>query len=316
MIYVEMHGRLGNQMFQYAAARKLQEETGQKLMFNFKKVIGANTEGTIGWEDSLKDFRVNEYEVVEHCNNLFEKISIVKQLVCMLYAVSYKPFMKNINNWYKYQIKWCPLLDKLGIRWIANGYFDFKNNKERDILLNGSFESPQYFDGIRDILLTEFQPKKELLKQNLELYKIIKNTESVCVSVRHFQLEGHQKTLYDVCTKEYYNSAIKYMKDKLNNPHFIFFSDDLEWVRKVFDTLDLSYSFETPNNPVWEKLRLMCACKHFIIPNSTFAWWAQYLGEYGKKIVIGPNKWFNDSYESPLIRDEWIRISSDGDILN
>lgn len=316
MIYVEMHGRLGNQMFQYAAARKLQLETDQRLLLNFKKVNGANTEGTTGWEDSLKDFKVSKYETATDCNDLFCKLSVVKRILCIIYAISYRPFMKNVNAWNRYQKKWCPVLDKLGIRWLANGYFEFKNNSSKDILMNGSFEAPQYFEKIRNHLIDEFKPKRIPLNQNFELYDIIESTNSICVSVRHFQLEGYQKNLYDVCTKQYYDSAIKYMKGKLDNPHFIFFSDDIEWVKSVFDMSDLSYSFETPNNPVWEKFRLMSSCKHFIIPNSTFAWWTQYLGEYSEKIVIGPSKWFNNAYESPLIQDNWIKISSDGGVVN
>lgn len=315
MIYVEMHGRLGNQLFQYAAARRIQLETNKNIVMNFKKVTGVNSEGNTGWEDSLKDFCVYDYVSTKDCNNLFENLSVTKRILCVIYAFSYKPFMKNIDRWYNYQRKWCPFLDKLGIRWIANGYYDFKHNEIEDILLNGSFEAPQYFDSIRDILVEEIQPKYERLEQNEELYSIIENTNSVCVSLRHFQLHGHQKNLYDVCSQEYYNSAIEYIKQKVENPHFIFFSDDIDWIKTVVDVSNLSYSLETLNNPLWEKLRLMYSCKHFIIPNSTFAWWAQYLGRHKEKIVISPAIWFNDDFKSPLISPSWIKIDVDGKVI-
>ena len=122
MIYVEMHGRLGNQLFQYAAARRIQLETNKNIVMNFKKVTGVNSEGNTGWEDSLKDFCVYDYVSTKDCNNLFENLSVTKRILCVIYAFSYKPFMKNIDRWYNYQRKWCPFLDKQGIRWIANGY--------------------------------------------------------------------------------------------------------------------------------------------------------------------------------------------------
>lgn len=315
MIYLEMHGRLGNQMFQYAAARSLQIETGQPIGISFKKVIGANTEGTEGWDNSLKFFKIAPYEKIDDCKNLFDKLSLFKKALCLVYAFSYKPLMKNIQRWYRYQLLWCPLLDKQGIRWIANGYYDFKNTTEENFLLNGSFEAPQYFDRIREVLLKEFEPVEKPLEQNKHLYEIIRNSNSVCVSLRHFKVEGHQKNLYDVCSREYYQKSIEEIKQRVDSPHFVFFSDDIEWIDSMVDTEGLSYSVETTNNPVWEKLRLMYSCKHFIIPNSTFAWWAQFLGTYENKIVVCPSKWFNDAYVSPLIDTNWIKIDYEGDVV-
>lgn len=315
MIYVEMHGRLGNQLFQYAAARSLQNKNKQEICVSFNKVIGANTEGNSGWDNSLKDFKINKLSIYDKKKNVFRELPFYKQIVCLFYAFSYKPFMGSINKWFMYQKKLCPILDKMGIRWLANGYYAFTNDDEKDILLNGAFESPEYFDDIREFLIAEITPKYSELKQNTELYKIIRETNSVCVSLRHFQLSGSQSDLYDVCSKEYYNNAIRLMKKKIINPHFIFFSDDIEWVKSVIDTKGLVHSFETPNNPLWEKLRLMYSCKHFIIPNSTFAWWAQYLGRNENKIVISPAKWFNDTFESPLISKTWIRIDRNGQVV-
>lgn len=60
--------------------------------------------------------------------------------------------------------------------------------------------------------------------------------------------------------------------------------------------------------PVYETLRLMYSCKHFIISNSTFSWWGQYLSRNDHKIVISPSKWNNDDFDTPLLEDEWIKL--------
>ena len=52
----------------------------------------------------------------------------------------------------------------------------------------------------------------------------------------------------------------------------------------------------------------MSACKHFVISNSTFSWWCQYLSDNEKTIVIGPKKWNNNSENNSWVQDEWIKI--------
>lgn len=316
MIRVEMHGRLGNQFFQYAAARCLQEKNKQNIILSFRQVTGANTEGTSGWENSLKYFNVEAVDIYDGNNSLlFEGMPVVSKIIGLVYAIMYKPFMNNFYYWYKFQRLWCPLLDKFGLRWIANGYYSFTYDNKKEILLNGSFESSSYFNEIREILLDEFTPIEPPLDKNKELYKTINNSNSVCLSIRHFQLEGKQAERYNVCTKKYYYSAIKKIKELVDDPTFIIFSDDIDWVKKEFDFGNSQYCFETDDNPIWEKIRLMYSCKHFIISNSTFSWWAQYLGRETGKIVIGPTKWFNDRFESPLIEKSWIKINSEGNIV-
>ena len=316
MIYVEMHGRLGNQMFQYAAARALQEKNQQKIMLSFRQVNGANTEGSTGWENSLRYFKVRDYDTYIGNDSLVNRLPFKLKMICYLYALSYKPLMRNMNVWYNYQIKCCPWLDKSGIRWIANGYYDFKYDYLKDYLLNGAFEAPEYFQDIKDKLLIEFQPIEKEREHNKIIYDQIRTHNSVCLSVRHFQLNGRQSDLYDVCNLKYYQAAINKMKEIVENPLFIVFSDDISWVKKTLDLSNVNIVYETEGNPVWEKLRLMYSCNHFIIPNSTFAWWAQYLCNNKEKVVIGPAKWFNNDFQSPLISQHWIKIDREGHIVH
>ena len=66
------------------------------------------------------------------------------------------------------------------------------------------------------------------------------------------------------------------------------------------------------NNPDYEDFRLMYSCKHFIVSNSTFSWWAQYLGEDKGKIVIAPDVWHKERSNSENVyMPDWIRIPID-----
>ncbi|MEO1625909.1 MAG: alpha-1,2-fucosyltransferase, partial [Bacteroidota bacterium] len=57
-------------------------------------------------------------------------------------------------------------------------------------------------------------------------------------------------------------------------------------------------------------MQLMSACRHFIIPNSSYAWWAIWLNTHADKKVIAPRRWFNDPEidTTDLVPDHWIRM--------
>ena len=313
MIYVEIHGRLGNQFFQYATARYLQIRTGQNIVLRFGKVNGSNTEGKEGWENSLRFFRLSSYEVDNRKKSIIFCMPLHKMIVSLFYALGYRRFKYDLKRTYIYQLKYIDKMDKLGIWWISNGYYKFSYDKE-NYYLNGSFESKLYFDEIREVLLKEIIPINDPLKQNYKLLKTIKNTNPVCVSLRHFQISEDRINDYEVCTKKYYLSAINVILKHVDNPLFIVFSDDIIWAKKTLPITG-NVIYEKEGNPLWEKVRLMSSCKHFIIPNSSFAWWMQYLGTYENKIVIGPERWFNNDFVSPLVDEIWIKIDKEGNVL-
>ena len=90
------------------------------------------------------------------------------------------------------------------------------------------------------------------------------------------------------------------------DPVFYVSSNDQNWVKNNIDFSGSEVIYEKSDELAHNKLEIMKACRHFIISNSTFSWWAQYLGEYDNKIVISPTKWYNNKFESPLIDKDWI----------
>ena len=123
----------------------------------------------------------------------------------------------------------------------------------------------------------------------------------------------NRKNLY-VCTPEYFENAIKLMQKKVPKAKFFVFSDDVEWCKNNMN-FPKGTMYESGTDPVWEKLRLMYSCKHYIISNSTFSYWAQYLSRNDKKIVIAPKSWGNNLYKNDdelidIYQDNWILIDN------
>ena len=173
----------------------------------------------------------------------------------------------------------------------------------------GYFESPKYFNSIKKELQKEFTPKEKPLAKNKKLYQEIKDNNSVCISIRRgdFVTNEKYKKEHFVCDELYFKKAINKMNAKIKDPKYIVFSDDINWVKENMK-FPKGTLYETGNDPVWEKLRLMYSCKHFIISNSSFSWWAQYLSRNKEKIVIAPKIWNLKNENRDIYEDDFILI--------
>lgn len=315
MIYVEMYGRLGNQFFRYAAARALQIRyyPQDKLEISFQQVNDAGKTDK-SFYNVLNDFNVANYSVYQKGGKvIFNESSLKQKLLCIPYYIGMKKIApEQMNEQVRYEEKWHRILEKNGIYWFRRGGREEKLQRSitKNKFVSGSFENLTYFDDIRDILLQEFMPKHDLLAKNVKFMKRIQNTNSVCLSVRRgdFESNADVKKLQSVCNRRYFEAAILEIRNRVKNPIFFMFSDDIDWVKKNIQTGCPTY-YEDGTDPVWEKLRMMSACKHFIISNSTFSWWVQYLSTNKNKFVVSPSRWFNNDYKSPLIGKDWIKIS-------
>lgn len=304
MIYLEIRERLGNQFFQYAFARSLMEKYNDKLSINFEAVKNRNDEEH-GWINHLTQFNVSDYEIVTHKNyNFFQK------------------FLLMLHDWYikgdshvvvnRKQKRIARLLSKFGIYYLFDGYMEFATPLKifKDKILIGYFESPKYSKDINGILRNEFEPKQPLLERNRELYDLILSTESVCVTIRRgdFLHPMYKDEVY-ICDEDYFYRGIKRIKEMLPQSVLFIFSDEIDWVKENMSFSEKVY-FESGLDPLWEKIRLMKACKHFVISNSSFSWWVQHLSGNENKIVIAPQKWRKDGRPSDIYEDNWVLIET------
>ena len=92
-----------------------------------------------------------------------------------------------------------------------------------------------------------------------------------------------KETKNDIFSNHYYLTAIKYIVDKIEDPYFYIFSDDIEWVKKNLKIMQKYTFIDSNQNSGFYDIQLMNLCKHHIIANSTFSWWAAWLNKNYKK---------------------------------
>jgi hypothetical protein len=220
-----------------------------------------------------------------------------------------KTRQKQAETAYKFQ----DVLSKNGIYWLREGSYSYKYYPKVNKIVSGGFESPLFWENerlnIRHKLLEELTPVQPVMEKNLDMYKLIKQSESICVHVRRGDfLIAQNADSFSVCSEKYFRDAYKKSQEVINDGKYFIFSDDIKWCRENLNFIHEAV-FVQDGIPPYETLRLMYSCKHFIISNSTFSWWGQYLSRNPDKIVISPSKWNNDGFDSPLIdKNKWLFI--------
>ncbi len=156
-----------------------------------------------------------------------------------------------------------------------------------------------------------FKEIESILRQELVLKRIpdtVQDPDSVSIHLRgNDYVRGKKSAFHGTCSPEYYKQAIDLVHSRVSKPHFYIFTDDLPWAK---EHIPFPEPFTIMSGGTVEELILMASCRHNIIANSTFSWWAAWLNKNPEKIVIGPKVWFADEKmgTSDILPASWIRI--------
>jgi hypothetical protein len=278
LLEIKFKGGLGNQLFQYAAGRSLSIQNG--IPFIFLNTDNYKIE-SLGRTFQLSNFQIKGSVLKNNSlKKVFRKHTKLNTIFSTLRL--YKSIEESDFTLQK-------IHDKTGILTSLIGYW----------------QSSFYFNEIRKVLLNELTPIQ------LPSYPIwVHNKNTVAVHIR--RTDYLEESRYGFLGLAYYQFALSVMKQKLSNPLFIIFSDDLNWCKKTFK--DDSFVFFEDTN--WAKdylqLYLISKCAHQVIANSSFSWWGAWLNVNPNKIVIRPAKPFVDNkllYESHYPQN-WIVIDN------
>jgi hypothetical protein len=270
MIILKLRGGLGNQMFQYAAAKARALQKKSTLIVD------------MGWyKNADRSFLLDALNVRGY--KALRSHLMVRMIRSLL-----RPTVITDEN--------------------------IHTTQDKKEYLDGWWESPSYFKDSVRIIKDEFT-----LRTASDLYKKALRSvsdDSISVHVRRGD-NLRADSSRAVPGKEYYEAAIKTIVStkKLTSPQITIFSDDPAWCRENLQTLGglpaTVFTQKLANDA--EELMIMSHFSHNVVSNSTFSWWAAYLNNNPKKMVVMPRVWFKDpAMNAPAVKNltvpEWTII--------
>ena len=291
MIVARIFGGLGNQMFQYAAGRALAIRHGTELALDLRmfRSYALHAYG-------LSRFRIRVATVQERPSRLPGRATLAL-------AARLPPGL----------LRSCYLEHPFGNRtsWECVA---------ADAYISGYFQGEFYLREAADYLRDEFLPVAAFGAKNDAAAGLMADCESVAVHVRRGDYVSDQSTLdiHGVCSIGYYQAAVDLLRRRLNRPRFFVFSNDFAWARNHLALGDDAVFVDWNANAPELDLHLMSRCRHHVIANSTFSWWAAWLAGHPGQIVVTPDPWFDSVAldDSGLLPDHWLRIGKSAPTVN
>ena len=309
MIYLRLMGGMGNQMFQFAMARALCHRTGAELTIDAS--LMADNESVNSQGISLRTYALDVFGLeADLCEKQFgKKILFTRK----------QDRVKRFGATF-----FCKATNLFSDRWIAGiverkkvGFDKSLLKLPRNVFLQGYFPSYRYFEDCQKLIRDEFSFRSKPDASNQQLMDFMASTNSVSLHVRRGDYISNQNTndKFGVCSLGYYKKAIDYIEEKIENPRYFIFTNDLDYARENME-VDKSAVFVSGNtgHKSFEDMRLMSHCKHNIIANSSFSWWAAWLNNNPHKIVIAPSPVFDklDIKDKDFFPAEWIKLPKYG----
>lgn len=293
-------GGLGNQMFQYAAAKSIALNNRTELLIDTSFLEDKSEKENFTYRDfeldvfQLKDIVIDKFQLQLFLNkvNVFDNLRLNR--LNQIFFNNKIPIHKIIRENSLIQNR------------------DIFNLISNNSLLEGYWQSESYFISHQNIIRDLFRFSKSIVNTNL--IAEITNNNSVSVHIRRGDYANNDviNSVHGLCTIEYYIEAFQMMSSKIANPIFYIFSDDMNWTKNTLHFLNQKYNIvyidQNNMNPS-DDMNLMSNCKHNIIANSSFSWWGAWLNKNSEKIVISPLVWTKNNSSNPnLIPHSWIKI--------
>ena len=292
MIIIQMSGGLGNQMFQYALYLKL-KSLGKEVKFD-------STSSYI--RDNARPIQLAVFDIQYPEATKKELIEMTDSSMMLRDRIRRKLKGRKTKEY----------------REEGFGYDPEVLTKDPAYLV-GTFQSELYFADIKEQVRQAFRFDHEVMQQEtLAMKEAIKDTVSVSIHVRRGDYLNAEEVYGEICTDAYYDAAIKYMLEKYPDATFYLFTNDLTWADFFVNARPFANIVVVKDNTEYTgylDMYLMKHCKHNIIANSSFSWWAAWLNNNQEKTVIAPAKWLNSVECKDIYTEEMTLFDSEGRLV-
>ena len=272
MVILRLRGGIGNQLFQYAAARSLAWHHSVPLKID-SYYYTRNPNRTLDLAKFNTDFALASQQEI---NQLTSRSKVIRYL--------------HKKTYFKYSTK------SFGQPYF-HFYPDFFSIKP-PVYLSGYFQSERFFEPYTNQIRQHFTPVDRPTQKNSEVLDEMRRCNAVALHVRQGDYsQANYEGFFGLLDPEYYQKAIQYIEERVENPNFFIFSDNIAWCRKQFAALKHEHFIDhnRDEESYWDMM-LMAACQHNITANSTFSWWGAWLNNRPDKLVITPANWFQNTY--------------------
>ena len=288
MIRIVLLGRTGNNMFQYALGRVLAAKHGVPL------VLDGSWFNARGWSE------------VSHFLRLPIQANVVRKM-----SHASRALLKASG---KHHWEFIPGLEVIKETEGDHSFDSRILDAPADCMLFGYFQSPRYFASIASELRTEINTLlNEHVATDRELADALASPSSIAVHVR--RTDFLSQPAFQVCGSAYYQQSMDSLRARIPEARFFIFSDDPAWCRGQFRGADevVVDSGDMASNPLVD-LRAMSMASHHIIANSSYSWWAAWLGEKPGQKVLMPDRWFAGGIIAPIGDKLWRHGRPEGSV--
>lgn len=288
-----LFGGLGNQLFIYAAARRL-------ALVNNAELVLDDVSGFTYDADYQRHYQL------DHFNISCRKATETERL---------QPFARVRRYLMRRWNQRKPFAQRSYLVQEGNDYDPrlLQYKPQGTIYLEGYWQSEDYFKDVEATILRDLQVTPPTDAANLAMAEQILHCTAVAVHVRFFD-EPHAAGINNA-PAGYYIRAVNAMEQLVPNAHYFLFSDQPDAARGAIPLPASRVTCVAHNQgdeTAYADLWLMTQCKHFIIANSTFSWWGAWLANHADKVVLAPDFVIGNGKMSwgfkGLLPKKWIKL--------